>query len=143
MGGASSPDPVPLSSQKAEVEATTQTLSVYIPLGVLFCSIARRDFRPAICAHRRFRQRRRINFAADRSWIYRVIPLIRRRLRVSCLIQPQKTARLELDKCWALPSPQAPAPVRYACVQTPAWSHQAGVFSSDFMPIISNRWAAK
>jgi hypothetical protein len=40
-------------------------------------------------------------------------PLIHRRCRVSCLIQPWKIAGLKLNKFRALPIPQAPAPVRY------------------------------
>ena len=113
MGGASSPDPVPLSSQKAQVRGNDSNPKRVYPARGSFLQHRKARFTAGYLRTTVDRQRRQINFAADRSWIYRVIPLIRRRLRVSCLIQPQKTARLKLYKCRALPSPQAPASVRY------------------------------
>jgi hypothetical protein len=62
-------------------------------------------------------------------------PLIHRRCRVSCLIQPWKIVGLKLNKCRALPIPQAPAPVRY---ETQLGPHQLGSFSSCRMPIASS-----
>jgi hypothetical protein len=62
------------------------------------------------------------------SLVEKLLPLVHRRLRVSCLIQPWKIARLRLRNAGRSPSPKALAPERYACVRDPSVVPPPGVF---------------